>query len=263
MDPQSIEQQDIAARYLSGDLTIREAREFENYCLRHPQILETLPIPVRLKARLARRRLLEDETEQAAGAPPPVEPVSRPAEPSHTETGLLLDADEPPGRHGFTVDRPAILYSLLAVLLIAAGAIAMLIGRNGELADRVGLLERTARSMALRAPSSLQAMRIVPDPIGPPLDAQVAMRWPDPPQLLELSIDVSEGRYTAFAVTVDKVDEARIMQIRRITPDSNRELRIGLNTSAFGPGTYDFQIQGYTWRGDLTDYGWVRIQLIQ
>ena len=89
------------------------------------------------------------------------------------------------------------------------------------------------------------------------------MRWPDPPQLLELSIDVSQGRYAAFAITIDKVDEARILQIRRIAADTNRELRLGLNSSAFGPGTYDLQIQGYTWRGELVDYGWVRLQLLE
>jgi hypothetical protein len=262
MDPDSIEQQDIAARYLSGDLTVREAREFEKYCLRHPEVVETLPIPVRLKARLARRRLMEEESEQPP-ARPVVEPDPAASQATHTQTGLLFDDDERTGRFSLTVDRPAVLYSLIAAVLIAAGGIAMLIGRNEDLAGRVELLERTARSLELRAPSSLQALRIVPEPIGPPLEAQVAMRWPDPPQLLELSIDVSEGRYSAFAITIDKVDEARIMQIRRIAPDSNRELRIGLNTSAFGPGTYDLQIQGYTWRGDLTDYGWVRLQLVQ
>ncbi len=61
MDPTSIDHSDIAERYLSGDLTLREAREFEKYCLAHPEAVARLPIPVRLKARLAGRRLTEAE----------------------------------------------------------------------------------------------------------------------------------------------------------------------------------------------------------
>ncbi len=55
MDRKYIETEHIVDRYLSGDLTVREAREFEKYCLDHPEALKAMPIPVRLKARLSRR----------------------------------------------------------------------------------------------------------------------------------------------------------------------------------------------------------------
>ena len=55
MDRKYIENEHIVDRYLSGDLTVREAREFEKYCLDIPKSLKAMPIPVRLKARLSRR----------------------------------------------------------------------------------------------------------------------------------------------------------------------------------------------------------------
>ena len=62
MDRKYIEAEHIVDRYLSGDLTVREAREFEQYCLDHPEALRAMPIPVRLKARLARRPAQDSET---------------------------------------------------------------------------------------------------------------------------------------------------------------------------------------------------------
>ena len=62
MDRKYIENEHVVDRYLSGDLTVREARDFEKYCLEHPEALREMPIPVRLKARLARRPTEESET---------------------------------------------------------------------------------------------------------------------------------------------------------------------------------------------------------
>ena len=40
MDRKYIENEHIVERYLSGDLTVREARDFEKYCLEHPAVLK-------------------------------------------------------------------------------------------------------------------------------------------------------------------------------------------------------------------------------
>src|SRR5687768_15692105 len=69
MDRKYIENEHIVDRYLSGDLTVREARDFEQFCLDHPQFLSSLPIPVRLKARLSRRPVEETETGDFAALP--------------------------------------------------------------------------------------------------------------------------------------------------------------------------------------------------
>jgi hypothetical protein len=82
-----------------------------------------------------------------------------------------------------------------------------------------------------------------------------------PPQWLDLYINVSEGKYTQFMIRIEKVDEGLVMQLRRVARDSNRELRLALNSSAFGPGDYLLKIDGYNWRGQTEDVGWVRISL--
>src|SRR5690606_24929843 len=94
-----------------------------------------------------------------------------------------------------------------------------------------------------------------------PSEATVELGWLVPPQLLELHIDVSEGKFTQFQVTIDKVDEGRLMQIRRMARDSNRELRLALNSSAFGPGEYLLRLDAYNWRGQTQEYGWIRLGL--
>jgi hypothetical protein len=62
-------------------------------------------------------------------------------------------------------------------------------------------------------------------------------------------------------ITVEKVDGGLVMQLRRIARDSNRELRMTLNSSALGPGDYLFRVEGYNWRGQTEVIGWMRIGL--
>jgi hypothetical protein len=50
-----------------------------------------------------------------------------------------------------------------------------------------------------------------------------------------------------------------VLVIERMAPDSNKELRLSLNSSAFGPGEYRLRLQGHTWRGERVDAGWVRL----
>jgi hypothetical protein len=46
-----------------------------------------------------------------------------------------------------------------------------------------------------------------------------------------------------------------------VARDSNRELRFALNSSAFGPGDYLVKVDGYNWRGQIEEVGWLRIGL--
>ena len=62
MDRTYIQNEHIVDRYLAGELTVREAREFEKFCLDDPAFLSQLPIPVRLKARLSRKPVDTSET---------------------------------------------------------------------------------------------------------------------------------------------------------------------------------------------------------
>lgn len=253
MDRAYIDSHDIVDRYLSGDLLVREAREFEKYCLEHPDLLAQLPIPVRLKARLARRPLEDSETGVF------------PAIPSTTTLAAVEMAPTPeddlaaPASYGPT--RKQWIFGGVAAAIIVAGGLVWHFSAIEALEDRVATLTRTAETARLRAPTGVQSYRITPDRQGPQSAANLNIGWPDPPQLLELRINVTEIRFNAFALTIEKVGEARVMQIRRIAPDSNRELRLALNSSAFGPGQYRLQLEGYTWRGELVEAGWMNLDL--
>jgi hypothetical protein len=116
-----------------------------------------------------------------------------------------------------------------------------------------------ARMLTLRASSSERDVRIAPNPRSWSAAPDLVLHWPEPPQMLDLYLRVGYSQYPSFAVTIDKVDHGRIMIVERMAPDSNRDLRLSLNSSAFGPGEYRIRLQGYTWRGLREDAGWVRL----
>ena len=118
--------------------------------------------------------------------------------------------------------------------------------------------ELTATQM--QAPASVQRykLQMVATKPGQPT---FALGWLTPPQLLEISIDATESKLTQFQITIDKTDGVRVMQIKRIMRDSNKEVRLSLNSSAFGPGDYLVKVEGYNWRGQTQDVGWIMLGL--
>jgi hypothetical protein len=257
MDRKYIEAEHIVDRYLSGDLTVREAREFEQYCHEHPEALKAMPIPVRLKARLSRRPASDSETGVFKAIP------------SSTSHAALEASDE-----GFDVEEEEREYSrvpsiggnraifiglVFALVAAVAGVIAYAVQAN-SLSKQLRAMEREAKTVQMQAAGSTKVYRVQPVR-GKPSRATLALGWMQPPEWLDLYIDVSEGKYSQFMIRVEKVDSGLVMQLRRVARDSNRELRLALNSSAFGPGDYLLRIDGYNWRGQTEEVGWLRINL--
>lgn len=119
--------------------------------------------------------------------------------------------------------------------------------------------ERQARTLTLRPASQVRSVRITPNPQSWSASPDATLGWPEPPELLDLYLPVLYTEFRVFGVTVDKVDVGRVLDLQRLSVDSNRELRFTLNSSAFGPGEYRIRLQGYTWRGQRVDAGWVRL----
>jgi len=257
MDRKYIEAEHIVDRYLSGDLTVREAREFEEYCNDHPEALKAMPIPVRLKARLARRPSETSETGVFKAIPSSVTHAALQA----TEEGFDLDEEQSRFSSGPKVggSRGVFIGLVFALIAAVAGAIAYGMQAN-SLSKQVRSLERAAKATQMQAPGSTQnyKLELVRNK---PAEATLNLGWLSPPQWMNLYIDVSEGKYTQFMITVEKVDGGLVMQMRRVARDSNRELRLTLNSSAFGPGEYLFRVEGYNWRGQTEVIGWLRLRL--
>ena len=147
--------------------------------------------------------------------------------------------------------------ALLAVLACIIAAMAQVSAhRDRALA---AALETRVKTLTLRAATSQRALRITPNPRSWSAGADATIAWPEPPELLDLYLPVGYAEFPSFAVTIDKVDQGRMMTLQRVMPDSNRDIRLSLNSSAFGPGEYRIRIEGYTWRGQRVDAGWVRL----
>ena len=152
----------------------------------------------------------------------------------------------------------ATLAGLAALLLILTITSQVSVRRERVAAAALAAQLKTA---TLRAPTRDRSLRIVPNPRSWSAAPDATIAWPEPPELIELFMPVGYSRYRVFAVTIDKTDRGRMMVLQRVTPDSNGDLRISLNSSAFGPGEYRLRLQGYTWQGRRVDAGWVRLRI--
>jgi hypothetical protein len=258
MDRKYIENEHIVDRYLSGDLTVREAREFEQFCLDHPQFLSSLPIPVRLKTRLSRRPVEDTETGAFAALPSSATRAAMEV----AEEGFDPDEAREEMRRSYAgegVNR-AILIGLLAAALAASSVAVVYVLKANALTEQLQGTKKELTAVQLQPPGRQQRYRIQLVK-GKPSQPTVALGWLNPPELLDISIDATEGKMTQFQITVDKSDGVRVMQIKRLTRDSNKELRLSMNSSAFGPGDYLVRIDAYNWRGQTEEYGWFMLGL--
>ena len=256
MDRKYIDNEHIVDRYLAGELSMREARAFEQFCLDHPQFTNGLPIPPRLKARLSRRSV-EDIGDFAAlpsGATRAAVEIA--------EAGFDADEAREEMRRSFIGEglNRVILLGLLAAVLIAAGMALMYAMKANSLTEQLLGAKKELTAVQMQPPGRQQHYTIQPAK-GKPSQPTVALGWLNPAELLDISIDATDGKMTQFQITVDKDDGVRVMQIKRLTRDSNKELRMSLNSSAFGPGNYLVRIDAYNWRGQTEEYGWFMLGL--
>ena len=197
-----------------------------------------------------RRYLVQAELE----LPPPSHEGSTNPEAPEGEPFAAGDPDPLP----WYQTRVAVLALAAACLgLIVVAATSLWNGSRDREAARAA--EARVRALTLRAVNSERALRITPNPRSWSASADASIAWPDPPQLLELYLPVGYAQFGSYALVVDKVDHGRVMVIERMAADSNRDLRLAVNSSAFGPGEYRIRVQGYTWRGQRVDVGWVRL----
>jgi len=148
------------------------------------------------------------------------------------------------------------LVALAALLLVVAAFSMFAAGRDREVAAS---LESQLKTRTLQVAATQRALRIAPNPRSWSANPDAIIEWPDPPELLDLYLPVGYTDFTTFGIAIDKVQQGRVLVVQRMAPDPNRELRLSLNSSAFGPGEYRIHIEGYNWRGDRADAGWVRL----
>ena len=228
MDREFILRNQIAERYLSGRLPIRGSQDFERYCREHPELIDQLGLAERVHAGL---RLLE-----AGGIAPPWE---APARKWWEQLPVMIGA----------------LALALAAAITAATMWGKLAGRDSTIAS----LQQTVREQPLEPATSTRNIKLVPSRTAPSRRPAVTLGGNGEAQMADMKIDMSWSKFTAFRVTLDRQDQGRVAVLNYMLRDSNGDLHLALNSTALGPGTYEFAIEGLSLRGDAVAQAWITI----
>jgi len=227
MDRDFIARNQIVERYISGRLPLKGATEFEKFCTENPQLLDELGLPERVNAGL---RLLE-----AAGKPEPWQ--------------------EAPPKFW---EKPYFAIGLGAVALVLAIGLTVVWNGSSQKSDRIAKLEKQVAEQPLEPATQTRTIRLLPSYKGSSNSPAVVVGG-SATQLADLKLDLSRSTYRNFRITIDRIDQGRVAILHNLTKDSNGHVRIALNTSALGPGNYQFTIEGMTWKGEVIPDAWITI----
>lgn len=227
MDQDFIARNQIVERYISGKLPIKGATEFERFCREQPELLDAIGLPERVNAGL---RLLE-----ASGKPEPWQEV--PKKPW---------------------EKPQMMLGLGAAVLALAVALAIVASASADKTRSLRELSALAAAQPLEAVANTRTIRLLPSRTGSSNTPAIVIGG-GVTQLADLRIDMTHSPYREFRVTIDRIDQGRVAILHNIMKDSNGQVHLSLNTSALGPGNYQFTLDGLTWRGDPEPDAWITI----
>jgi hypothetical protein len=231
MDRDFIARNQVVERYLSGKLPIKAATDFERYCKEHPKLLDEMGLPERVNAGL---RLLE-----ASGKPEPWQEAPKPV-----------------------WQQPAVVFGIAGLAAALALALALVAMSSAGKTHKILELQRQVTDRTLDAATSTRVIRLLPSRSGASNSPAITIGGGEA-QLVDFRIDESRSPYKDFRVTIDRVDQGRVMVIDNLTKDSNGHLRVAVNSSAFGPGNYQLTIEGLTMRLEPQPDSWVTIGIAQ
>jgi hypothetical protein len=227
MDRDFIVRNQIVERYISGRLPLKGATEFERFCHDNPKVLDELGLADRVNAGL---RLLE-----AAGKPEPWE--TTPKKPW---------------------EKPQVVFGLAAATLALLIGLAVVWSGSSGKSVQISKLQKQIKDQPLEPATSTRAIRLLPNYKGGSNTPAVTIGTGET-QLADLKLDLSRSDYRAFRITIDRIDQGRVMVLHNVQKDSNGHVRIAFNTSALGPGNYQFSIDGLTWRGEPRPEAWITV----
>ncbi len=231
MDRESIARNQIMERYLGGRLPVKAVTDFERFCREHPELLDELGFPDRVNAAL---RLLE-----ASGKPEPWQEAPKPI-----------------------WQRPAAILGLAAVAAVLAIALSLVAVSSAGKTHKILELQRQVTDRTLDAATSTRVVRLLPNRTGASNSPAIVIGGGEA-QLIDFRIDETRSPYKEFRITIDRVDQGRVMVIDNLSKDSNGHLRLAVNSSAFGPGNYLLTIEGLTMRLEPQPDSWVTIGVVQ
>lgn len=230
MDKAFIEKNQIVERYLAGKLPFKGVQDFERYCRENPGILDEIGFADAVHKGL---RLLETSGQPTA-----------------------LEAPAPAWWR-----RPETTYALAAAVLVLATLAWLQFDRTRGLEREVATLGERLEIGAMRPPSTTRSVRVVPERTASNR-IHLTVRRTEPPELIEIRVDVGFARLNTFRVTVDKKDQARIGTLYYVLRDSNGHVRMSVNTSSLHRGDYKVKLEGVARRGQLVPVAWFNLRVV-
>jgi len=224
MDATFIEQNQIIERYLSGRLPLKGAQDFERFCRENPETLTRLGMAERIHMGL---RLMD-----ASGQPEP-----------WAEKPVLF------------YQKPLAIAAVagIAGTLLIATLLLLVAGQDKQ--RKIKVLSEELQQQPLLPVRSTRGITVQPSRTGPLAGSMVTIGGPDT-EMADFKYNVSWSNYSHFRVTIDRVDQGRVMVLNNLAKDSNGHLRIALNSSAVGPGNYQMTLEGLDWRGNPVPQAW-------
>jgi hypothetical protein len=148
---------------------------------------------------------------------------------------------------------------LCAAVLLLTIALVIVGGASADKTRTIAKLQSLVAEQPLEPASTTQTIHVLPARSGNSNVAAATIGGGRSAQLADLRIDMARSPYRAFRVTIDRVGEGRVAILHNVMKDSNGDLHLAFNTSALGPGTYQFAIDGLTWRGEPEPDSWLTI----
>jgi hypothetical protein len=227
MDREFILRNQIIERYLGGKLPLKGAQDFERFCHEHPDLLDDIGLTERINAAL---RLLD------AG-------------------GRATPWEERPRR---VWEKLPAFVAVCALGVGCALTALVLLHQLGERDHTIGALKARLAAAPLDPAQSTRSVTVVPSRTAPTRTSAVTFGGGEA-QMADLRFDVSWSPFTAFRVTIDRVDQGRVAVLHNVLKDSLGSLHLAFNSSALGPGEYQFTLEGLNWRGEPVAQAWATI----
>ena len=230
MDREFIDQHQIVERYLLGKLPPRGVADFERVIRENPALIDQTGLSERVHRAV---RLIE-----VSGQPE-------------------LWAEKP--RRLW--EKPVFVATLGGALLIALIGVAVFSSRLSDAESRIQKLERVALERPIDPVSSRRVLTVVPSRTGPPAAPMFSM-GSNGAELVEIKTDLSWSKDKAFRVEIGRSNQGMVALLHNVLKDSNGNLRMALNSTAFGPGTYNVSIEGLDWRGQPSPAAWASFEVV-
>lgn len=227
MDLEFITRNQIVERYLAGKLPLRGAQDFEQFCRRNPQVLDTIGLSTQVNAAL---RLLE-----SGGKP---EPWAKP-------------------RQRF-YEKPLAFFAAAALAVVLGIGVLLLSLQHARDTRDLEALGKQLADLPLLPATSTRVITLELNRTAPSRRS-VATLFSKSAELDELKVNVAWSHYSNFRVLIDRVDQGRFAVLANLQRDSNGQLRLAFNSTALGPGDYQLTVEGLDWRGNAEPQGWVAV----